>query len=441
MSKKAINDLMKEAIDVASDTWARSGVDKAKQMVTVTRYNLIQAFKEAFSKTYQKDFPDSVDPLGNKEEAEKVYRKAASKAIAGLLKHLARKNSNSNLHHKDSNKVMFTQKKGYARTPFRIMKKDGTVYIDKILLERGKKKLNKEQQQSIDRGIQRLHKGTTVGLARLTKVLAIFGDNDEIGSKFITSKIGIAFTEKFGKLLADFELKTDDKGKETISYKGTASILVQRKGKNFPGSDHNDWKKVQELLEKEITKWLKTVNLADREGSKSIREEATETVEFLVMKNLTKSPRVKSRKTLKVPKKTPKRGSATSKAVAAASSKKVAASVARVRAAKRDRTSMVDLLGIISNKINETVAKNMGKQGRLVYRSGDFAKSVEITDIAVTPQGFPSIGYTYQRRPYDTFEPGGAQGSPERDPRKLIDASIREIAMNLAIGRFYTRRV
>ena len=31
--------------------------------------------------------------------------------------------------------------------------------------------------------------------------------------------------------------------------------------------------------------------------------------------------------------------------------------------------------------------------------------------------------------------------TPERDPRKLIDRSIREIATKLAIGRFFTRRV
>jgi len=110
------------------------------------------------------------------------------------------------------------------------------------------------------------------------------------------------------------------------------------------------------------------------------------------------------------------------------------------RTVQRDRTSIVNLMGILSNKINDTVAKNM-KAPALVYRDGDFAKSVEITDIATTPQGFPSIGYTYQKYPYQTFEPGYVQGSTERDPRRLIDASIREIAMGLAIGRFYTRRV
>ena len=78
---------------------------------------------------------------------------------------------------------------------------------------------------------------------------------------------------------------------------------------------------------------------------------------------------------------------------------------------------------------------------RLTNRSGRFSSSVEVTDIAVTPQGFPSIGYTYLKNPYQTFEKGFKQGSADLDPRSLIDYSIREIAIKFAIGRFYTRRV
>ena len=74
-------------------------------------------------------------------------------------------------------------------------------------------------------------------------------------------------------------------------------------------------------------------------------------------------------------------------------------------------------------------------------QTGRFASSVKVTEIANTAQGFPSIGYTYARDPYETFEAGNRQGSLERDPRSLIDRSIREIAASFAIGRFYTRRV
>ena len=79
----------------------------------------------------------------------------------------------------------------------------------------------------------------------------------------------------------------------------------------------------------------------------------------------------------------------------------------------------------------------------LVNRTGRFAESVRITDVVQTPKGYPSIGYTYQRNPYGVFEDGGGSApwaNGERDPRELIDKSIREIAANMAIGRFYTRR-
>lgn len=98
------------------------------------------------------------------------------------------------------------------------------------------------------------------------------------------------------------------------------------------------------------------------------------------------------------------------------------------------------LIGIMNERMAETIIKNMGDP-RLNNRTGTFARSVEVVDVTQTPQGFPSIGYTYQRNPYETFEVGNAQGSVQRDPRRLIDVSIREIATSMAIGRLYTRRV
>ena len=80
---------------------------------------------------------------------------------------------------------------------------------------------------------------------------------------------------------------------------------------------------------------------------------------------------------------------------------------------------------------------------RLENRTGTFASSVRVTEIQKTPKGFASIGYTYQKDPYSVFErtSGTRFASADRDPRDLIDLSIREIAQQMAIGRFYTRRV
>lgn len=113
--------------------------------------------------------------------------------------------------------------------------------------------------------------------------------------------------------------------------------------------------------------------------------------------------------------------------------------VAGSRAVKA-KTSMTHLIGIFNKELPRVVGDNM-EPPRLEYQTGRFASSVQVTDITQTPKGFPSIGYTYQKRPYQTFEPGFRQGTPERDPRSLIDSSIREIAIKFALGRFYTRRL
>lgn len=93
------------------------------------------------------------------------------------------------------------------------------------------------------------------------------------------------------------------------------------------------------------------------------------------------------------------------------------------------------LLGVLQDQLPQMVRSNMGEPA-LTNRTGRFANSVRPTDMAITPKGFPSVGYTYQRDPYEVHEQDN-----DFDPRKLIDRSIREIAAEYAIGRFYTRRV
>lgn len=112
-------------------------------------------------------------------------------------------------------------------------------------------------------------------------------------------------------------------------------------------------------------------------------------------------------------------------------------------AGRRSNINFNSLLPAINSKLKETIAKNMQAPG-LQYRTGRFAGSVRATDVIPTKQGYPSIGYTYQKNPYQVFEDGA--GTPpwangRRDPRELIDRSIREIAQDLIVGRFYTRRI
>jgi hypothetical protein len=91
----------------------------------------------------------------------------------------------------------------------------------------------------------------------------------------------------------------------------------------------------------------------------------------------------------------------------------------------------------------QKVAKNMGKPG-LDNVTGRFASSVKAVNIQNSGQGIPMIDYTYQKNPYQVFETSKGQrpwSTLERDPRTLIDESVRELAVELALGKFTTRRV
>lgn len=114
----------------------------------------------------------------------------------------------------------------------------------------------------------------------------------------------------------------------------------------------------------------------------------------------------------------------------------------KVSNAGKSGASLVSLMALINQKLPDTVRKNMKPPG-LTNVTGQFANSVRVTDITPTRKGYPSIGYTYRKEPYQVFELKNGKApwaTKERDPRTLIDASIREIAANMAIGRFYTRR-
>jgi len=109
----------------------------------------------------------------------------------------------------------------------------------------------------------------------------------------------------------------------------------------------------------------------------------------------------------------------------------------------KDKRSLLNYINEINRRLPAKVEENMGAPA-LESRTGRFAKSVKAVNVTKTTQGHPSIGYTYQQNPYQVFEESRGKkpwASPERDPRALIDRSLREIAVELALGRFYTRRL
>ena len=209
---------------------------------------------------------------------------------------------------------------------------------------------------------------------------------------------------------------------ELNQYKGRLAAWV---GEIFSGIIQED----TEIFEK----YIGEIDISKMKGSNNLEEDIEDAFgEYLGRGFKTNYKKKKPRPT---------------KASASKKSKKVKTTTPQRKKSKKAKKAVAQkgiasqpllLLTALNKKLPETVGKNMTPP-RLTYQTGRFADSVRITDINNTAQGYPSIGYTYQKDPYQVFEKGGRY-SPDYDPRKLIDMSIREIAAQFAIGRFYTRR-
>lgn len=101
--------------------------------------------------------------------------------------------------------------------------------------------------------------------------------------------------------------------------------------------------------------------------------------------------------------------------------------------------STLDLINTINRRLPQTLKTNMTLP-KLVWRTGRFANSVRVTSISEDNV----IRYSYMKRPYGVFEMSSLGNpkwaTPERDPRDLIDVSIRQIAASVTDQRFRTRR-
>ena len=436
MSQALVDKLLKETLKVANDAFGRKGVDRAMQEVTVSRANLKNGFKEAFSKEHSKEFKGHSSPF---TKDDPVFNDAAAAAFTALETHLNRSNTKSSLIRKTSQSIVFSQPR-YLRAPFTRMKRAGVKEINKRLKELNRAPLSKGQERSIEKGLERLHVETTAGMARLAYVLNRFEQN-EITQKFFSSKQYSKLSQKYGDVRAQYEVKQGAKGPE-IKYKQTVSLHVAPKSKNYAGSESKDWKKVKPKLEKEIADWIKTMRPEEQEASQSpidnLRDHAIDRISQKFSRVATVTTK-KKRKTKKLNRK-PSPVVEKAKPVNTRTRTIQADWIIGTRAVQSAASAPLALIAEFNRRLPQALARNM-QSPALNYRTGRFANSVEVLDVNTTAQGFLSFGYTYQKYPYQTFEPGYAMGDPDRDPRKLIDRTMREIAVEFAMGRFYTRRL
>jgi hypothetical protein len=102
-------------------------------------------------------------------------------------------------------------------------------------------------------------------------------------------------------------------------------------------------------------------------------------------------------------------------------------------------SNITSLQALLDKHLQDVISANMGDGSErrvLNYRTGRFAASAKVERLSVSREGMVTAFYTYQKNPYQTFEPGYRQGSPKtRDPKLLIAGAIREIAATTMITR------
>lgn len=305
-------------------------------------------------------------------------------------------------------------------------------------LNRGRKEESQAELISSRKGFLDLghEKDSSVSLQRAARVQAALWKFE--GNKTLSPLAKDVIDELSGVIT--FEIGKDDKGPplDVIRVKMESKRINRASTSKEKGEVLELNKALKEACERIGDEW------AEIEGSdSSIQKRRKIAIENFVGP-LRKSPRAKvTTESTKIKRSKGKAANKTKKPKAIKKQYKDSDKTnISTRATKGVSGSPLSLLTMINKELPDTVRKNM-RPPALENRSGRFADSVRATDIAMTGKGFPSIGYTYDRNPYGIFESGSGnvRATPERDPRSLIDRSIREIAAQFAIGRFYTRRV
>lgn len=456
MAARNTDKFLKDMFSFMEREYKRGALDKFVTIVTMTDEGFAEGFKQGYNNVQLKREQNERLEISNKE-----FKEIGGACVDAVAEWSNNPNSRgTTLEHIPGKKLVYRASRDIKR-PYAIAKTKGTQLISEKLRKAGKAALrgaNKAEGISargseiglVKSTVHRAHQGvTTVGSAQVSAALRFLENSRGFGG-FVASIQGT----DLGNIIRNIELTFRTTGtksgsklsKVELNENMAVEIEVLPQNKNASGDEDYDYRNLKGPLEAAIRKYIADQPLGTMSGSDSVEEDAIKRIEYAVIQELTAPKNAKLKGSIKKPSGRKKKNRSVDKGYSAqktkGSSKKAKASrkTARNPKIKQSEINLGQLIAIFNSRLTGTVAKNMGVPA-LTNRTGRFASSVRVTDIALTPQGFPSVGYTYQKNPYQTFESGFAQGSPELDPRTLVDKSIREIAISMALGRLYTRRI
>tara|TARA_X000001382_G_scaffold129836_1_gene122872 strand:+ start:364 stop:1728 length:1365 start_codon:yes stop_codon:yes gene_type:complete len=454
MAKAEVQRTLKRMEKFLDSEAARGAIDGQPQRVTMSLEPVAQSFLEGYNAVVNRRVKQNSEGYEPLILDIKFFRKAAKEALNAVHTHVMRSRTDARLISWDPGKRISFHQSRTIKTPFNTLKRVGKKEVNSALEDAGHDKLTqhrsergKEASESslMAQGTQRLHKTKrSVGALQLLAA-AEWAQRSPTWEEFAAFEPLKRFVDRFGQIEASFK-KGSYKGKNRVKFDPgiIVDIEVGPDSSNPAGALATDWSTLKPKLEKKMLAWAKTNGWSDQEASNSIATDARNHARWLAISALRE-------KGLKVTSNVqPVNRKASTESIK--SNSKIKGKDKQYRAktklqqaknsSGRPEASLYTIMALINDKLPETVRKNMGAP-RLENQTGRFAQSVQLTDVIQTPQGMPSFGYTYRKDPYSVYErtSGSSRADPDRDPRNLIDASIREIAAGYALGRFYTRRV
>jgi hypothetical protein len=205
-------------------------------------------------------------------------------------------------------------------------------------------------------------------------------------------------------------------------------------------------KDANNLIKSHINGWVsntKTIpgipTLYEMSGSPSIKKLVEERVTENLKPGKAKSKTVSSSATSKK-QKLPLKSTKSSSAKIPAKPDKKQVPIWQPRTSRGQWIALSNVINLINLLLHDQIKQNMGSP-RLNYRTGRFAHSAKVLSMTRDRDEYIRVQYTYMLYPYQTFEPGYAQGSRYRDPRVVISQSIRELAENFILGKLRVVRV
>lgn len=253
------------------------------------------------------------------------------------------------------------------------------------------------------------------------------------------------------ELYWDIKLEAGEKVADVMAIYGAAKIQSDKmKEFDYPFTrDKKTQKRLNDLFNERIKKALSKLQKEGKFEAKRLKgsPQFTDRYKAAGIKQITKQfKKVKGlkisdtaiKKGLKDKKKTPVK---TLTFGAGKTVRKGRKATSRATKQELNPGNVVSLKELINAVLPNELLEQM-QSPRLVNRTGRFRQSAEVLNVTMGKKGGLNIDYTYQKDPYQVFEPGGRLYTRSRDPQGLIGGSIREIAQEL-VGKRYirTRRV